>query len=157
MSGKEGRVDSRSDDLKTVNPNEVLGDLGKETVEPEAYVRELKDEASTGKVLHPLQKVGFHLALLVFGYIVIASAVIFYVSFWRTQVPPLPLAPSAVDPQHYKEQVEIYKASVDIYQLMMKAQVERATQLFQLVVASTILPAFAAILGYIFGSKRSGE
>jgi len=26
-----------------------------------------------------------------------------------------------------------------------------------LVVASTILPAFTAILGYIFGSKRSGE
>jgi uncharacterized membrane protein len=40
---------------------------------------------------------------------------------------------------------------------MAKAQVERATQLFQLVVASTILPAFTAILGYIFGSKKYGE
>lgn len=143
MTEAERKPDSGSDGVK-------------ETIEPNEILQELDDEAS-GKELHPLQKVGFNLALLVFGYIVIASAIIFYVSFWRTQLPPLPVPPSAVNPQHYKEQVEVYKTSVDIYQLMAKAQVERATQLFQLVVASTILPAFAAILGYIFGSKRSGE
>ncbi|MGD1214862.1 MAG: hypothetical protein ABR861_07730 [Terriglobales bacterium] len=53
--------------------------------------------------------------------------------------------------------MDTYKASADVYQQMAKAQVERATQLFQLVVASTILPAFTAILGYIFGSKKYGE
>jgi len=68
------------------------------------------------------------------------------------------LPPSASgDPDHYKQLVDAYKASSDVYQQMAKAQVERATQLFQLVVASTILPAFTAILGYIFGSKKSGE
>jgi uncharacterized membrane protein len=143
MSGMEGKVDAGSADVK-------------ETIEPNEILQELDDEAS-GKELHPLQKVGFNLALIVFAYIVIASVVIFYVSFWRTQVPSLPALPIGVDPQHYKEQLEVYKASVDIYQQIAKAQVERATQLFQLVVASTILPAFAAILGYIFGSKRSGE
>jgi len=53
--------------------------------------------------------------------------------------------------------LDAYKQSVDVYQQMAKVQVERATQLFQLVVASTILPAFTAILGYIFGSRKSGE
>jgi uncharacterized membrane protein len=53
--------------------------------------------------------------------------------------------------------LDAHKEAVDIYQQMAKLQVERATQLFQLVVASTILPVFSAILGYIFGSKKSGE
>ena|SRR6266487_1312873 len=106
----------------------------------------------------PLQKVGFKLAISVFCYIVGASIVIFFVSFRCIQLPPFPSPPSASgDPDHYKQLVEAYKTSSDIYQQMAKAQVERATQLFQLVVASTILPAFTAILGYIFGSKKSGE
>ena len=106
----------------------------------------------------PLQKVGFKLALFLFSYIVVASIVIFLVSFRSIQLPPFPSPPLASgDPDHYKQLVDAYKASSDIYQQMAKAQVERATQLFQLVVASTILPAFTAILGYIFGSKKSGE
>lgn len=106
----------------------------------------------------PLQKVGLKLALFVFFYIVGASILIFFVSFRCIQLPPFPLAPPASgDPEHYKQLVDAYKASSDVYQQMAKAQVERATQLFQLVVASTILPAFTAILGYIFGSKKSGE
>jgi hypothetical protein len=111
-----------------------------------------------GKEPTPLQKVGFKLALLLFSYIVIASIAIFFVSFRCIQLPPYPSPPSAVgDLNQYKQLVDAYKASSDIYQQMAKAQIERATQLFQLVVASTILPAFTAILGYIFGSKRSGE
>jgi hypothetical protein len=84
--------------------------------------------------------------------------VIFIVSFRCIQLPPLPMPPSnSADPDHYKQLVEAYKQSADVYQQMAKAQVDRAIQLFQLVVASTILPAFTAILGYIFGSKKSGE
>ncbi len=61
------------------------------------------------------------------------------------------------DAEHYKQLVDAYKVSVDVYQGLAKEQVERATHLFQLVVASTILPAFTAILGYIFGSRKSSE
>jgi hypothetical protein len=106
----------------------------------------------------PLQRVGYRLALFLFSYIVGASIVIFIVSFRCIQLPPFPMPPSnSADPDHYKQLVEAYKQSADVYQQMAKAQVERAIQLFQLVVASTILPAFTAILGYIFGSKKSGE
>jgi hypothetical protein len=84
--------------------------------------------------------------------------VIFIVSFHSIQLPPSPMPPSSsADPEHYKQLVDAYKQSADVYQQMAKAQVDRAIQLFQLVVASTILPAFTAILGYIFGSKKSGE
>jgi hypothetical protein len=111
-----------------------------------------------GEELTPLQKVGYKLALHVFFYIVGASILIFFVSFRCLQLPPFPLPPSVSgDPDHYQQLADAYKASSDIYQQMAKGQVERATQLFQLVVASTLLPAFTAILGYIFGSKKSGE
>lgn len=108
--------------------------------------------------LDPLQWVGLWLAIAFFVYIILASAAIFYVSFRWFQLPALPVPPSnSGDADQYKRLVDAYKQSNDIYQQMAKLQVERATQLFQLVVASTILPVFSAILGYIFGSKRSGE
>jgi len=116
------------------------------------------DTQESGRELQPLQRVGYRLALFVFFYIVGASIVIFLVSFRCIQLPAFPAPPvGSSDPEHYKQLVDAYKASADVYQQMAKLQVERATQLFQLVVASTILPAFTAILGYIFGSKKAGE
>jgi hypothetical protein len=108
--------------------------------------------------LEPLQWVGLWLALAFFAYIILASGTIFFVSFRGLQLPSPPTSPSSSgDVDQYKRLVDAYKQSADIYQQMAKLQVERATQLFQLVVASTILPVFSAILGYIFGSKKSGE
>ena len=102
--------------------------------------------------------VGLWLAIAFFVYIILASAAIFFVSFRWFQLPALPVPPlNSGDADQYKRLVDAYKQSNDIYQQMARLQVERATQLFQLVVASTILPVFSAILGYIFGSKRSGE
>jgi uncharacterized membrane protein len=115
------------------------------------------DAQESGRVLQPLQRVGYKLALFLFSYIVGASIVIFIVSFRCIQLPPFPIPPSSTDPEHYRQLADAYKQSADIYQQVAKLQVERATQLFQLVVASTILPAFTAILGYIFGSKKSGD
>ena len=98
------------------------------------------------------------LALAFFAYILIATGTIFFVSFRCVQLPPFPTPPiNSGDPAQYKALVDAYKQSAEVYQQMAKLQVERATQLFQLVVASTILPVFSAILGYIFGSKKSGE
>ncbi|PYT91887.1 MAG: hypothetical protein DMG36_16835 [Acidobacteria bacterium] len=111
---------------------------------------------ASGTVLEPLQRVGLWLALAFFGYILIASGTIFFVSFHTIQLPPFPTPPAnSGDPEHYKALADAYKQSVDVYQQIAKAQVERATQLFQLVVASTILPVFSAILGYIFGANKS--
>jgi hypothetical protein len=107
--------------------------------------------------LEPLQWVGLWLALAFFAYIILASGTIFFVSFRCIQLSPFPSPPTnSGDPTQYKGLVDAYKQSADVYQQMAKMQVERATQLFQLVVASTILPVFSAILGYIFGSKKSG-
>jgi|SRR5208282_1208537 len=123
---------------------------------PEVQVP-IGDEGS-GKEVTPLQKVGYKLALFVLGYIFVASIAIFIVSFYAVGLPPVPTPPSSsADPEHYKQLLDAYKQSADVYQQMGKAQVDRAIQLFQLVVASTILPAFTAILGYIFGSRKSGE
>src|SRR5258708_20038696 len=129
----------------------MAGDVGRLEVQVPV------DTRVSGREVTPLQRVGYKLALFLFSYIAIASIVIFIVSFRCLQLPPFPMPPSnSADPEHYRELVEAYKQSADVYQQMAKAQVDRAIQLFQLVVASTILPAFTAILGYIFGSKNSG-
>jgi uncharacterized membrane protein len=121
-------------------------------------LKEVPPLGGVGEELTPLQKVGYKLARYVFFYIIGATVLIFVVSFYFVPLPAFPVPPAtAVDADHYKQLVDAYKASADVYQEMAKAQVERATHLFQLVVASTILPAFTAILGYIFGSKKSGE
>jgi hypothetical protein len=86
----------------------------------------------------------------------VASVAIFIVSFCVERLPPVLMPPaSSGDAEQYKVLAEAYKQSADVYQQMAKAQVDRAIQLFQLVVASTILPAFTAVPGYIFGSKKS--
>ena len=134
------------DSVQTVTRNDILKEVpppGKEF----------------GQELTPLQKVGYKLALFVFFYIVGASILIFFVSFRGIQLPTFPAPPTVPgDAEHYTKLLDAYKTSSETYQQMAKLQVERATQLFQLVVASTILPAFTAILGYIFGSgKRTSE
>jgi len=143
---------------------EVNGGAGNEikSIQPHEILQKgLSDQdagpgKASGRELPPLQRVGFWLALIVFGYIVAASIAIFYVCFRLIQLPPLPPPPlSAGDAEHYKQLVDTYKQSADVYQQMAKLQVDRAIQLFQLVVASTILPAFTAILGYIFGSRKN--
>jgi uncharacterized membrane protein len=118
----------------------------------------LQEVVGTRARLEPLQRVGLWLALAFFIYILIASGTIFLVSFHWLRIPDFPVPPSSSgDLDQYKRLLEAHKQAVDIYQQMAKLQVERATQLFQLVVASTILPVFSAILGYIFGSKKAGE
>ncbi|HVO62974.1 MAG TPA: hypothetical protein VMT53_18740, partial [Terriglobales bacterium] len=80
---------------------------------------------------------------------------IFFVSFHLISLPASPTPPTTQgDMEHYKQLVEAYRNSLETYQQLAKLQTDRMTQLFQLIVASTILPAFTAILGYIFGSKK---
>ncbi len=135
----------------------MAGDDGVKEVQASDILKEVPSLGGFGEVT-PLQRVGYKLALFVLIYMVFGSASIFYVSFRCIQLPAFPTPPpNAADPEHYKQLVDAYKTSADISQQMAKVQVERATQLFQLMVASTMLPAFTAILGYIFGSKRSGE
>lgn len=133
----------------------------REQVQPGEIVQEALGTGASelaGVRLAPLQRVGLWLALAFFAYILIATGTIFFVSFRCVQLPPFPTPPiNSGDPAQYKALVDSYKQSAEVYQQLAKVQVERATQLFQLVVASTILPVFSAILGYIFGSKKSGE
>jgi hypothetical protein len=133
--------------IKTIEPREILRSL-------DAQVP--GDQKAEGQALSPLQWVGFWLAGGVFAYILIASIAIFFVSFRCFTLPAAPSPPvNSGDAEHYKVMVDAYKVSADAYQQIAKLQVERATQLFQVIVASTIFPAFTAILGYIFGSKKS--
>jgi hypothetical protein len=144
----DGEVNGTIDGaVETIQPHEIL--------QKGLSDQDSGSEKALGRELF-LRRVGFWLALIVFGYILAASIAIFFVSFRLIQIPPLPPPPSSAnDAEHYKQLLEAYKQSADVYQQMAKLQVDRAIQLFQLVVASTILPAFTAILGYIFGSRKN--
>jgi hypothetical protein len=146
-SPKEPRAD-QAVKIEKVEPKEILQSLDSQVP---------GEQKAGGEALSALQWGGFGLAGMVFLYILIASIAIFFVSFHSINIPaaPSPLA-IGLDPEHYKQMVDAYKTSAETYQQMAKLQTDRASQLFQSVVASTILPAFTAILGYIFGSKRTG-
>jgi len=136
----------------------MAGDDVVKEIQGSDILKEVPALRDIGQEPTPLQRVGYKLALFVLAYMAAASIIIFVVSFRLIQLPSFPVSPQNVsDPEHYKQLAEAYKASVEIYEQLAKVQVERATQLFQLVVASTMLPAFTAILGYIFGSKKSGD
>jgi hypothetical protein len=111
--------------------------------------------------LGPLQKVGYKLALWVMVYIAAVTLIIFISSFYPIiHFPSAPAAPSQMTPENvaqYKAEIEVYRTAVDVANNLIKMQLERALQLFQLVIASTALPALTAILGYIFGSRKGGE
>ena len=75
--------------------------------------------------LEPLQRVGLWLALAFFGYIILASGTIFFVSFRCIQLPPLPTPPTnSADPAQYKILADAYKQSAEVYQQMAKVQVD---------------------------------
>ena len=135
-------------EIKSIQPHEIL--------QKGLSDQEAGPGKALGRELPPLQRVGFKLALWVFGYIIGASIVIFYISFRCIHLPALPEPPTmAGDIDRYRQSVEAYRQSMEVYQSVAKMQVDRAIQLFQLIVASTILPAFTAILGYIFGSRKN--
>lgn len=148
MSKENGESGAGTSKVEMVQPRDIMRELGAKS----------GSEKASGKELDPLQKVGLWLAIVFFGYILLASAAIFLVSFRYLQIPALPSPPqNSGDIEQYKRLIDLYKQSADSYQQLAKIQVDRATQLFQLVVASTILPVFSAILGYIFGSKKAGD
>ena len=102
--------------------------------------------------LPPLQAAGMVLAKLLFAAIALTILVIFVVVFAGSPIGSTPAAPSA---NATTDQITLYKTLVDSYKTLSDAQVSRATQLFQAVVGTALLPTFTAIVGYIFG--RSNE
>jgi drug/metabolite transporter (DMT)-like permease len=112
----------------------------------------LADEAGLGARLPPLQKIGYDLARLVLMIIGLTMLVIFWASFWLFPLGSPPVPPTGLT----SDTVDLYKATLEAYRAASDTQISRATGLFTAVVGTALLPAFTAILGYIFG-KASDE
>jgi hypothetical protein len=111
-------------------------------------------EAGPGAVrerLEPLQQVGFYLASFLLAAIVLASVGIAWIAFSYTTaaVPPIPPATQSADT------IAQYRDLVTVYKTLGDAPLERAKELFQLVVITALLPSFTAVLGYIFGTRTA--
>jgi hypothetical protein len=96
------------------------------------------------------QRAGLRLALGVGAVIAVLIGTIFGLSFYS--LPPTPHPPANATP----DSIARYKELVDIYKVLSETTLDRAIRLFQAMVASTLLPVFTGILGYIFGERSKG-
>ncbi len=127
---------------------------------PEPAEVRIADLASTtsggGKAvreLEPLQRVGFDLARYVLLAMVVAIVLIGWVSFVYLPQAVAPLPPATQN----AETVAQYKILVDAFIPIADQGLVRADKLLQTVVVTVFLPSFAAILGYIFGTRTAGS
>ena len=106
-----------------------------------------------GGEVTPIQRAGIQILLGVGVAIVIFTVLIGLVNL--SNLPPPPPTPSGSSTG--SDDLARYKELVGFHDQIWKAAFERATQMFQLVVATTLLPVFTTVLGYIFGSRRASE
>jgi hypothetical protein len=92
-----------------------------------------------------LTRIGFILALLLFGYLFVVSMFLLVDYFWNA--PPFP-TPGALDAGKLQE-----------YQQLSQMCVDRTLKLLDALVLKGFLPVFTAVLGYIFGTRgeRTGS
>jgi hypothetical protein len=106
--------------------------------------------ASTRLALTPIQAAGMRLAMGVGMLITLTTLGVGVDWFMHApQAPALPIQKAANDP--------VVKAMIENYKALDDVAPDRATWLFDLVVAKALLPVFTAILGYIFGSRAGVE
>lgn len=123
----------------------VVPVTGEERVPSERIPVERIEVAGGPANLTPLQRAGMWLALGVGGLIAVALA--FFGLLWMTSVPGPPAIPSNAT-------AEVRSALLADYVALNEVAVERITGMFGLVITTTLLPVFTAILGYIFGTRN---
>ena len=87
--------------------------------------------------------VGFYLALCVLGYLSVVTIVIFVDYFVHAPNKPSP--------------ANLTAEALANYQTLAQISLQRITDLFDLMVAKTMIPVLTAILGYIFGVRESSK
>ena len=120
-------------DDQTVSPQEILAAAG-------------ADKPVKGTFL---QRTGFILAGSVGGLIFIITVSL--VGKWIYSAPALPpVIPAGADAATVKAILENYRS---LQQIVM----EPYTTFFEMTVVKVLIPIFASILGYIFGSRGEGK
>ncbi len=111
------------------------------------------EEAGPGgaRELEPLQRVGLYLAVSLMTAIAVATIGIAIIAFGTTAAVPPPVPPS----QQTAESIAQYRDLVGVYKTLGDPPLDRAKELFQLVVITALLPPFTAVLGYIFGTRKA--
>jgi len=102
--------------------------------------------------LQPLQKAGLNLAIVI-GVLIIIVMIFVGIDLYRNVPAKLILPPStasSADIEAFGELVAVYRDYQDIV-------IDRTTKFFTLMVASTLVPVFTTILGYIFGTSQANN
>ena len=107
--------------------------------------------SGSAKTLHPLAMIGTYLACGVLVAMVVATGVVLWLAF-SGPTPTFPQMPSG--PNVTPENVARYQDLAQVYEQFLTARTDRALRLFQGIVMTALVPSFAAILGYIFGTHK---
>lgn len=133
----------------TVGPADIMGWAGFSAPPHEVTAAEVLGNVQqqvTVNELSATQQAGMYLAKGVGALIVAVTliAVINYVWF----APSMPTLP---------EDATAAKAVIENHRALSDAYVTQSSRIFELIVASALLPVFTAILGYIFGTQTSAQ
>lgn len=100
------------------------------------------EKIRAGRKYH-ITTVGFYLALCVLSYLSVVTFIIFVDYFAH-----LPHRPNPSN---------MTTDTLANYQALSKLSMQRMIDLFELIIAKTMVPVLTAILGYIFGVKESNK
>ena len=120
---------------------------------PAGHVERVTVEADAAGEMHETMLTGRQwaaLALTAGVFLLIAGITTWDFTMLRSQIPPPPAAPS----QLTKESVELYQALTAHYTSVVGAAQERAIQLFDRLIAVSLLPVFTGMIGFIVGRER---
>jgi hypothetical protein len=95
------------------------------------------------RVLSPLEKVAFNLAVALFALITIVIAVV--IVDWLTHRPAYPALVGL--------RVEDQKLAIENFKSLSDVLWERTSRTFDLIVIKALLPVFATVVGYLLGKR----
>ncbi len=113
-----------------------------------------KEEIEIVSKLTGLQWVGFKIALILMGIIMIV--IIGIGIYYFVNSPPVINLP--VDFQQMTaDEFGKYTKAIEIYQELSTASTTRAITLFETIVAKALIPILTSVLGYIYGTYNKNE
>lgn len=90
-------------------------------------------------------------ALAAAVFLLVSATIFFNFRILAGALPPLPATPKTTA----EADLAAYRLAVEQYATLTNAAHERARNMFETFVASSLLPIFTGIVGFIFGRERS--
>ncbi|MDP8240524.1 MAG: hypothetical protein P9X24_15640 [Candidatus Hatepunaea meridiana] len=137
MSDNDSTGTPRTDKIPVIDLTKELSEADKISVKTISKDVPLKQ-------VHPITKIGFYLAIIVFVYITAVTGVL--LTDYFNNSPQIPSICAS-------DTTGIFISAIDGYERLSEITTNRSLKLFDQLIHKTILPVLTSILGYIFGIR----